>query len=268
MLNISIVLYNHNVNQISPLVTVLKELECVNTIFLIDNSPIINSKFQQLPVKYIFNNKNMGYGAGHNIAMRKTIKENIPYHLVLNPDVIFESFILNNLIGFMERNKDVGHLMPKVFYPNGDVQYLCKLLPTPFDLFVRRFLPSYWTIQSQKRFELRDSGYNKTIEVPYLSGCFMLLRTSVLEEVGLFDERFFMYPEDIDLTRRIHQKYKTIFYPYVSIIHQHTQASYKNKKMLFVHIFNLIKYFNKWGWFFDKKRKKINKETLKMLDLL
>mgnify|MGYP003611155927 FL=1 len=90
----------------------------------------------------------------------------------------------------------------------------------------------------------------------------MLLRSKALQKVGLFDERFFMYPEDIDLTRRIREYYRTVFYPHVPVIHNHAQGSYKSKKLLWIHIINLIRYFNKWGWFCDKKRQLINKETL------
>ena len=109
-------------------------------------------------------------------------------------------------------------------------------------------------------------GYDKIMNVPYLSGCFMFFRTSAFETVGMFDERFFMYPEDIDITRRMHEKYRTVFYPNVSVIHDHAAESYKSKKMLKIHITNMIKYFNKWGWFFDSKRKRINKKILKELD--
>jgi GT2 family glycosyltransferase len=152
--------------------------------------------------------------------------------------------------------------MPKVYYPDGEIQYLCKLLPTPFDLIFRRFLPNSWTKKQTEKFELRNSGYNKILDVPYLSGCFMLLRTDALKEVGLFDERFFMYPEDIDLTRRINRKFRTVFYPEVSIVHHHARSSYLNLKMLWIHTTNMIRYFNKWGWFFDRERKIINKKTL------
>jgi GT2 family glycosyltransferase len=162
----------------------------------------------------------------------------------------------------MYNNTDIGHLMPKVLYPDGQIQYLCKLIPTPFDLIFRRFLPENWTKKRRDKFELRASGYSKIMDVPYLSGCFMFLRTKALEEIGLFDERFFMYPEDIDLTRRIHRKYRTVFYPEVSVIHNHAQSSYKSLRMLWIHISNMIKYFNKWGWIFDNERKKINKAIL------
>ena len=109
---------------------------------------------------------------------------------------------------------------------------------------------------------MRASGYDKIMDVPYLSGSFMFLRTEALRDVGLFDERFFMYPEDIDLTRRLHAKYRTVFYPDVQVIHNHAQASYKNSKMLLIHIVNTIKYCNKWGWIFDKERREMNRKIL------
>ena len=165
----------------------------------------------------------------------------------------------------MDNNPTIGHLMPKVYYPNGEIQYLCKLIPTPFDLIFRRFLPKSWTQKQTDKFELRKSGYNRILDVPYLSGCFMFLQTEALKDIGLFDERFFMYPEDIDLTRRIHKKYRTVFFPDVQVFHNHAQSSYINFKMLYIHSFNMIKYFNKWGWFFDMERKIVNKETLKQL---
>jgi GT2 family glycosyltransferase len=268
MLNISVVIYGHSYESIAKLIAYSSGSKQISTVFIIDNYPIQNKEWEKLSVEYIFTGKNVGYGAGHNIAIRKTIAQKTPYHLVLNPDVEFDGKILDKLIEFLEENKNVGLVMPKVFYPNGELQYLCKLLPTPFNLFFRRFLPSSWTKRSNEKFELRSSGYNQVMDVPYLSGCFMLLRTSVLEEIGLFDERFFMYPEDIDLTRRIHQKYRTVFYPHVSIVHHHEKGSYKNGKLLFTHLWNIILYFNKWGWLFDRDRKKINKKTLQKLNLL
>lgn len=265
MLNASIVLYQHPFDTIKPLVETLRASNLISDIFLIDNSPSPNADFEKLPVTYIFTGKNLGYGAGHNIAMRETLKKNVPYHLVVNPDIAFEPEILKKIVDFMDKNTNIGLLMPKVFYPDGEIQYLCKLLPTPFDLIFRRFLPERWTKKRTEKFEMRASGYDKVMDVPYLSGCFMFFRTEALREVGLFDERFFLYPEDLDLTRRIYQKYRTVYYPEVSIIHQHAHSSYENFHMLWIHIINMIKYFNKWGWFCDKERKKVNQEIMKQL---
>ena len=206
----------------------------------------------------------MGYGKAHNIAIRKSIKENAKYHVVMNPDIYFEKGVIEKLYEYMESNQEVGLAMPKVLYFNGDVQYLAKLLPTPFDLFLRRFVPfNFLKEKRSEKYELRFTGYNDIMEVPFLSGCFMFLRVKVLKEVGLFDENFFMYLEDIDLSRRIHQKYKTIFYPKVNVYHEYEKGSYKSLKLLIYHVRSAIYYFNKWGWIFDKERKKINDNILK-----
>jgi len=238
----------------------------VSEVFLVDNSPTELLELRYLDAIYIFNGKNIGYGAAHNIAIRQTLQQNIPYHLIINPDIVFDSSILGKIVEFMNNNSIVGLLMPKVYYPDGEIQYLCKLLPTPFDLIFRRFLPKHWTEKRTARFELHESGYNRIMDVPYLSGCFMFLRTEAIQQVGMFDERFFMYPEDIDLTRRIHRNYRTVFYPDVSVVHQHIRGSYTDIRLLFIHIKNMIKYFNKWGWVFDNERRNVNKDTLKQLE--
>lgn len=263
MLNASIVLYNPNWEQVVSLTKVILQTEGVDCVYWIDNSPI---QIDQLPipsnkVKYIFNNKNIGYGAAHNIAIRESIYDDIPFHLIINPDIILTPDAITTLLLFIQPHPEIGMVAPKVVYPNGELQYLCKLLPTPWDVFGRRFLPKSWIKKSNEIYELRQTGYEKIMNIPYLSGCFMLLRTEAVRKARLFDERFFMYPEDIDLTRRIHQDYLTVFCPHVTIIHNHEKASYKSWKMLWIHIVNMCRYFNKWGWVFDKERRMVNRIT-------
>ena len=273
MLNISIVLYHpdweHNVQ---PLVRELQRAKCVRRIALIDNSeassePLFESQnFQVSPqVSYLFTGANLGYGRAHNIALRETISEHTDYHLVLNDDIMLLSEDLDTIHEFMQQHSDVGCLMPRVFFPDGNEQFLAKQLPTPFDLFARRFLPAALTRRRNERFELQHLNHNRSLNVPYLSGCFMFLRTKALEEVGLFDERFFLYPEDIDLTRRIHRSYKTLYWPKVRIVHDHRRASYHSLRMTLVHMSNLCRYFNKWGWFFDRERRLYNHQAVSQI---
>jgi len=271
-LNISIVLYHNREEQIKKAIESVLNTDLNITLYLVDNSS--TDSLRELEridkrIVYIFNNSNLGFGKAHNIALKKSIEKNIPYHLVLNPDVYFEKGVLEELYDFMENNKDVGLVMPKVLYPDGNIQYLCKLLPTPLDLFGRRFLsfgPFKKIVEKRNEiYELRFTGYDKIMEVPYLSGCFMFIRTEVLKKVGLFDERFFMYLEDTDLSRRIHRVAKTVYYPYVHIYHEYGKGSYKSLKLLYYHIKSAIKYFNKYGWFFDKEREEINRKILKKL---
>jgi hypothetical protein len=271
-INASIVVFHNNHDQLKKAINSILTSDFLMRLYLVDNSS--NKEYEQFSamdkrIVYISNGVNYGYGKAHNIAIRRTMSDNIPYHIVLNPDVYFKKGTIEKIYLFMEDNQDVGLVMPKVLYPDGSLQYLCKLIPTPFDLFGRRFLRTGFLKRiikdNDNRFELRFTGYDRLMNVPYLSGCFMFLRISALKEIGAFDERFFMYPEDIDLTRRIHEKYKTIYYPEVSIIHDHARESYYNIKMLRIHIINMIRYFNKWGWIIDKKRKTYNQRLLEEL---
>jgi hypothetical protein len=103
-------------------------------------------------------------------------------------------------------------------------------------------------------FELSNVDTNVVLSVPHLSGCFMLMRKKALLECGVFDERFFLYFEDVDLTRRIHERYQTVYYPHVKITHRHDKGSYKSPRLLFYGIRSAVRYFNKWGWVWDDKR--------------
>jgi GT2 family glycosyltransferase len=164
----------------------------------------------------------------------------------------------------MENSEQVGLVMPKVLYPDGRLQPLCKLLPSPSTLFLRRFVQfnQNWIDKLNHRYEMRFSGYNQVMDVPFLSGCFMFLRIDALKKVGMFDEQIFLYTEDADLSRRIHKYYRTIFFPEATIYHYNQRGSYKNLLILMHHIASAITYFNKWGWFNDSERRFINKQIV------
>ena len=272
-LSASIVLYNTKVNDLKKVIDSYFAYQGEKQLFLVDNSPSdelknIVAMYPNNEIHYIFNNANMGYGKAHNIAIRKSIEQGQPYHIILNPDIIIEKGALEKLTDYMEQHPEVGNIMPKIIYPDGELQYLCKLLPSPIDLIFRRFIPvKKWKDAINKRYELHSFGYDKIMNVPNLSGCFMFLRTEALKQVGLFDENIFMYLEDIDLNRRIHSKYQTIYYPEARVIHEHQKESYKSKKLLKAHIKSAIYYFNKYGWFFDEERVNINRNILEKFNI-
>ncbi|KAA6333238.1 hypothetical protein EZS27_018329, partial [termite gut metagenome] len=193
MIIASVVTFHTSIELITRIVNCILQ-SSINKLFIIDNSSndllrIIEKKSEK--IRYIYN-KNIGYGGGHNIAIRESIMMNAKYHVVINPDVYFNESVVAILSEYMDQNSDCGLVTPKVLYPNGEIQYLCKLLPTPLDLFGRRFLPFKNLIEKRNRkYELRFTDYNKIIEVPSLSGCFMFLRTEVLKKINGFDERYF-----------------------------------------------------------------------------
>jgi hypothetical protein len=265
----SIVTFRNNLATLEKTIKSFLNTELKVKLYIVDNShsnEIINI-CKDRRVEYIFNNKNLGFGAAHNIVIRK-IEDESKYHLILNPDIYFSQGTLEKVLDFMEINRDIGFVLPKVLYPNGSLQYLCRLLPKPLDLFLRRFNFPFLRFITEKQdlvYELKFADYNKPMDVPYLSGCFMFIRNDIFKYVGIFDERFFMYFEDLDLSRRIHKKYRTVYYPDAVIFHEYEKGSSRSIRLLKYHIFSTIKYFNKWGWFFDKERMRVNNKTLEYL---
>lgn len=253
MVSISIVTYNNSKIVKECLDSIFKNTKNVDfEIIIVDNNSSDNTvsiiEKDLKNVRLIKNNRNIGFGVAHNMAIKLGKGK---YHLVLNPDIIFTENTIEKLINFMEENSDVGLISPKIVFPDGAIQYLCKRLPCLFDLCVRRFTSGFIQNLFKNRidyFEMRETGYNKIMDVPYLSGSVMLFRRSILEKIGGFDENFYMYFEDADITRRISKISRTVFYPYTSVIHLWERGSHKNIKLFFISLVSTAKYFNKWGW--------------------
>lgn len=268
MLNISIVLYRPKWEQeVLPLVEELLRVKNLRKIYLLDNSGKEWLKehvdMQKAPnpskkLRYMAMPENLGYGKAHNIALRESAYYTTELHLVMNSDIQVKAEDIDAMHDWMMAHPEVGQLMPRVVNPDGTQQYLAKRLPSPIDVFGRRFLPAWMIARRNRRYELRNLDLTRPQNAPYLSGCFMLFRTEAAVQAGLFDERYFMYPEDIDITRTVHRNWLTLYHPQWTIVHAHARDSYKNKHMLRIHIRNMCLYFNKWGWLFDKERRLFN----------
>ena len=265
-----IVTYNTEQEELNRILNCFKKIKLKFKLWISDNSEkdILRNfieYFSDDRIKYIFNNSNKGFGAGHNIVLQKLIEENekSEFHLMINADVFFEENTIEKIIAYMRKNSDIGQIGPRIYESNGEINRSCRLLPTPLNLIFRRFFPVKSIVEKMDySYEMKWYDYKSTIEVPILSGCFIFVRTDILKDIGVFDERYFMYMEDYDLCRRIGKKYKVVFYPKVNIVHEHGKASYKSRKMMIVHIKSAIKYFNKWGWIFDKERKIKNRKCI------
>lgn len=268
----SIVLYNSDPEQVRAAVQSCLWSSTPVELTVIDNSP--SQKFEALVVEmgaaYLPSKRNLGFGAGHNLALQNSLR-NSRYHVVLNPDVRFGPEVLGHLRRFMDENPEAGLVMPQVLYPDQQPQLLCKRLPAPMDLVVRRFGGDSLQRLFQERLNrylLQDVDLTVPRMVPALSGCFMFLRTSVLQRVGLFDERFFMYMEDVDLCRRIGEVSKTMFYPDVSIYHDYGKGSYRDANLLKHHLKSAFRYFQKWGWVNDRDRELRNQDIYREENIL
>ncbi len=264
LITASIVLYKTYLKDLTSVLTCAVNSP-IDRIYVVDNSPTddlrrhvaaLSSKSDA--VEYIYGQGNVGYGGGNNIALRKSIELGSKYHIAMNPDITFSPPVINGLAKYMDSHTDVGQILPKVLYPDGSLQRVCHLLPTPTDILARRLLPGAWIKKRNARYEMHFTGYDKIVDCPLLSGCFMFVNVEAIKEVGLFDQRFFAYFEDFDLMRRIHAKKKTVFYPFVSITHHHASRHRHSIYMLAASIISAIKYFNKWGWLHDAERDRIN----------
>jgi len=261
-ISISIVLFHTDEEEVTQVLKLINRSFLTKRIYLIDNSADDSLRvLSEFPnVTYIFNNANLGYGKGHNIAINCE-KNTAKYHLVINSDIDFDPAILQQAFDFMESHGEVGMISPKILDDEGTLQHFCRKLPTPFDLFARRFIPGFLKPLFKNELDsylLLDKDYSKPMNIANLPGCFMFIRSSVLKEVGGFDENFFLYVEDVDLTRRIHEVSVTLYYPAIVIKHRLAQGSYKLSKLVLLHIRSAIHYFNKWGWFADTGRDYIN----------
>lgn len=263
-LTVSIVTYHTDPEELGRCLASLVS-DIVECIYIIDNSAgrgdtrVRDMVGGYSKVEYVAS-ANVGYGSAHNVAMRRAMVLGSRYHLVLNSDVRFDVGILSRLIDVMDERPEVGQLQPRIEYPDGRLQYTVRRLPTPLDVFGRRFLPKSWIRRRDDRYLLKDMDHSCEFNPAYHQGSFMMLRMDAIRDVGLFDERYFMYPEDIDLTRRMHRKYVTLYYPHERIVHDHRAGSYHDLRLLRIHIVNMIRYFNKWGWFCDPERRKWNRE--------
>jgi GT2 family glycosyltransferase len=257
----SIVTYNNNVDILNQCIDSFLKTDLTVHLYISDNSPVDSIK-HKIPndkrITYIYNKKNLGFGKAHNKCINRAVNKS-KYYIILNPDIYFDGQILKQLYDYLESNAEVGLLSPKIVYPDERLQLSCRLIPSPLDMFARR-LP-----QGEKLFKRRirkhqfeDNSFDKNMEVPFLLGCFLMIRSSVLEKVGGFDERFFMYMEDLDLCRRVGNVSKIMFYAKAKIYHIYERASAKQTKLFFIHLKSMSKYFNKWGWFLDKDRSRIN----------
>ncbi|MBC6110542.1 glycosyltransferase [Pedobacter fastidiosus] len=261
----SIVLYKNEYNQLMAAVNSLFNNYPELTLYLVDNSPTSElSKIAGNPqIVYSHLPSNPGFGAAHNVAINAAIDENKQYHFIVNPDIYFEGDVIMPMVNYMQQNENIGMMMPQVLNEDKTIQNLPKLLPKPSDILWRKFKrPRNAYNKFINNYELRFVSKEVIYNAPVLSGCFTLLNLKAIKEVGVYDDRYFMYFEDWDLSRRMHRTYQTIYFPSVSVYHGYESGANKNGKLFKIFLQSAFAYFNKWGWLFDKERNIVNAAAL------
>ncbi len=234
-MKLSIVIVNYNVKHFLAqcLISVQRAISEIETeVFVVDNASSDGSVdfiAQQFPwVKLIASPQNLGFSKGNNLAMQRAAGE---YVLLLNPDTVVAEDTFNKCIGFMDAHPAAGALGVHMIDGKGNFLPESKRgLPTPAVAFYKSFGLSKLFPKSETfgRYHLGFLPENETHEVEILSGAYMLMRKKVLDQVGLFDEAFFMYGEDIDLSYRVTLAgYKNYYFADTTIIHYKGESTRK-----------------------------------------
>lgn len=258
-ISISIVAYNCSKDVLSAIESIEK---CTSSliekkIYVIDNSEecadesglILGEMLREYEdVEYIFNGKNIGFGAAHNIAIKKAAEEfKSDYHAIVNPDILLTEDTFARLMSFMDKNPDCGMVIPRILTEQGELQKAYRRELTVSDMFIRMFIKGGFA-KKRAAHTMQDMDYTKAFVVPFAQGSFLVGRTKLLSELGGFDERYFLYLEDADLCKKVNDISSVMYCPDTSVIHKWEKGSHKNAKLFRLHLSSMIKYFRKWGW--------------------
>ncbi len=186
----------------------------------------------------IANDKNIGFGAAHNKVLEAQLGK---YHFVINPDITINSDVLSDMVDFFEDNPDVVMAMPKILNTDGTEQKLPKEKPTFKRLFFGRL-----SDKIRSEYVWGDKEIITPVEIDFCTGCFFCIRTDIFKKLLGFDERYFMYLEDVDLTLKAKSKGRVMMLPQFSVTHMWERESSKSLKYLFIHIISCFKFLLKW----------------------
>lgn len=260
---LAIVIVNYNVREFleQALISVQDAISNIDAeVFVVDNNSadgscqMVKNKFPW--VSLIENKENLGFSGANNQAIRIS---NAEYVLLLNPDTLVEENTFEKCVDFMDEHQDAGALGVKMI--NGDGDFLSeskRSLPTPKVAFYKifGFAKLFPKSSTFGKYHLTYLSKNKNHEVEVLSGAFMLLRKSVLDKIGLLDESFFMYGEDIDLSYRvILAGYKNYYFSNTQIIHYKGESTKKGSLNYVFVFYNAMLIFAKKH--FSKKNKQL-----------
>lgn len=246
-ISVAIVAYN-NEEEVRNAVCSIREHTAktiTKKIYVIDNSTIQNQlrELADDEVVYIKTEKNLGFGAGHNLVLSELDSE---FHAIVNPDIILKEDSLSVLAEFL-RHQKADMAVPRILDEDGTLQRSYRREITLGDMLIRR-LPLPFAKRRQAYHTMEDMDYEKVFPVPFAHGCFYLIRTEVFRELGGFDPRYFLYMEDADLCKRVNERGGLFYCPDTAVIHKWEKGSAKSKKLLWIHIRSMCAYFRKWGW--------------------
>ena len=224
------------------------------TLYVVDNaSPdgcgkqLAETDFGDTRVTVLTLSENVGFGRGHNAVLDRLTSE---VHFILNPDIQLTADTLSDLADWMAAHPDAVMARPGLRFPDGRSQSLplrrCALRP-----MVYRQLPflKFWE-KYNRAYLMEGEDLSAPVEIEFCTGSFSAVRTAEFKAVGGFDEHYFMYVEDADLTQKMRTTGKAYLVPQYTAIHAWHRAAHRSLKPFLWQTGSLLRYFHKWGFKF------------------
>jgi GT2 family glycosyltransferase len=192
---------------------------------------------------------NVGYGAGQNLAIEMVSSD---YHLILNPDVLLEENALVEGLRYLSEHAEVAMLVPQGFDPHNEYARLSKRHPSLLVLLLRAMAVRSSDGVLGRRVARYTYGGELPCDAPksitLASGCFMLCRTDTLKKVNGFDERYFLYFEDYDLSLRVKNYGAIVELPQARITHHGGHTARRDLRRVAHFVRSGVRFFNRYGW--------------------
>ena len=230
-------------------------------LYLVDNnSPegagiALYNTYHDVPrVEVICLPENIGFGKGHNTVLDKLHSD---VHFILNPDIKLTDNILEPMADWLLKQDGAAMATPQLLFPNGKLQHLPRRKPTPWLLLARQLAPKLgkrWPAlcRADEHYTMQDEDLTVPRRIEFCTGSFMAVRTDVLQKIGGFDPRYFMYVEDADLTQKVLREGTVWLLPQFRAIHAWHRAPAKNQEQFKMQLRSMFRYFFKWGPFKGK----------------
>lgn len=229
---------------------------------VVDNSEgdDLDAEFREAfpEVNFFRTGKNLGMGSGNNAGFLRSSGEFI---LILNPDTLVQRSAVRALFDRMKDRDDIGIAGPKLLNPDGTLQYSCLRFPRFWTPILRRTFLGTFAPYHLGRYLMTDFDHNHFRDVDWMMGSCLMIRSDFYRKSGGFDERFFMYFEDIDLCRRAWRAgLRVVYCPESVVIHDHGRGSARDRwfiapftsRLAREHIASWIKYTKKWAFQWGK----------------